>query len=97
LAFAQPQLLRRLLVFVQSYGTEHAQPASHGFALSASIFLVAVVQTSFLHQYFQRCFTTGMRVRAGLVSAIFKKSLRLSNEDRAGKSTGETINIMRCV
>ncbi|PWN42694.1 putative YCF1 [Ceraceosorus guamensis] len=94
LAFAQPQLLRYLLTFVQSYGTESGAPASHGFAISLAIFVVAVVQTAFLHQYFQRCFLTGMRVRAGLVSAIFKKSLRMSNEDRAGKSTGETINIM---
>lgn len=42
----------------------------------------------------QICFVTGMRVRAGLVGAIFKKSLRLSNEDRAGRATGDIVNLM---
>lgn len=95
LAFAQPQLLRRLLQFVQTWDndTEH-EPALHGFFFSSLLFVVAVVQTSFLHSYFQRCFVTGMRVRAGLVSAIYKKSLRLSNEDRSGRATGDIVNLM---
>ncbi len=34
-----------------------------------------------------------MRVRAGLVNLIDKKSLVLSNEDRAGRSTGDIVNL----
>ncbi|PWN90969.1 hypothetical protein FA10DRAFT_230362 [Acaromyces ingoldii] len=94
LAFASPQILRRLLQFVQTWETKHPEPALHGFFFSGLLFVVALVQTAFLHAYFQRCFTTGMRVRAGLVSAIFKKSLRLSNEDRGGRATGDIVNLM---
>lgn len=94
LAFVQPQVLRRLLQFVQSWEGENPEPASHGFFFSSLLFVVAVVQTCFLHAYFQRCFVTGMRVRAGLVSAIYKKSLRLSNEDRSGRATGDIVNLM---
>lgn len=96
LAFAQPQLLRRLLQFVQTWEDKDAvkEPAFHGFFFASLLFVVAVIQTSFLHAYFQRCFTTGMRVRAGLVSAIYKKSLRLSNEDRSGRATGDIVNLM---
>ena len=34
-----------------------------------------------------------MRVRAGLVSAIYQKALRLSN-DESGRSSGDIINFM---
>ena len=39
-------------------------------------------------------FHIGMRVRAGLVSAIYAKSLHLSNRARADVSTGEIVNLM---
>ncbi|PWZ02347.1 putative YCF1-vacuolar ABC transporter [Testicularia cyperi] len=96
LAFVQPQILRKLLQFVQSYDEEGSESRSptQGYLLSAALFCVAVTQTSFLHQYFQLVFVTGMRVRAGLVSAIFKKSLRLSNEDRGSRATGDIVNLM---
>uniref|UniRef100_V5E5X8 Multidrug resistance-associated ABC transporter n=1 Tax=Kalmanozyma brasiliensis (strain GHG001) TaxID=1365824 RepID=V5E5X8_KALBG len=95
LAFVQPQILRKLLQFVQSYdSSDPNQSAMQGYLLSGALFCVAVTQTSFLHQYFQLVFVTGMRVRAGLVSAIFKKSLRLSNEDRGGRATGDIVNLM---
>lgn len=34
-----------------------------------------------------------MRVRAGLVSLIFKKALVLSNDERAGRTTGDIVNL----
>lgn len=99
LAFVQPQLLRRLLQFVQTWdnartsSTAKPEAASHGFLLAIGLFVVAVIQTSMLHNYFQKCFVTGMRVRAGLVSAIYKKSLLLSNDERGQRSTGEIVNL----
>jgi hypothetical protein len=33
-------------------------------------------------------------VRAGLIALIYKKSLKLSNEGRAAKSTGDIVNLM---
>lgn len=35
-----------------------------------------------------------MRVRAGLTAAIYAKAMRLSNEGRAAKSTGDIVNYM---
>ncbi|KDN53139.1 putative YCF1-vacuolar ABC transporter [Tilletiaria anomala UBC 951] len=96
LAFAQPQVLRKLLQFVQNWDTEGHKNLvpMQGYVLSALLFFVAIVQTSFLHQYFQLAFMTGMRVRAGLVSAIYKKSLRLSNNERGKRATGDIVNLM---
>jgi ATP-binding cassette subfamily C (CFTR/MRP) protein 1 len=96
LSFSQPQLLRLLIKFVNEYN--HSEPGtvplSKGFAIAAAMFVVSILQTVALHQYFQRAFETGMRLKSSLTSAIFQKSLVLSNEDRAQKSTGDIVNLM---
>jgi ATP-binding cassette, subfamily C (CFTR/MRP), member 1 len=49
--------------FVSSQGdVETRQPAYKGYGIAILMFLTAVIQTMFLHQYFQLCFVTGMRV-----------------------------------
>ena len=95
LAFVQPQLLRLLINFVDSYrrGNE-PQPAIRGVAIALAMFATSVCQTAALHQYFQRAFETGMRVKGSLTSMIYAKSLKLSNESRATKSTGDIVTYM---
>ena len=94
LNFAQPQLLRFLITFVQSHSSSQPQPLIKGVAIALGMFAVSVSQTMCLHQYFQRAFETGMRIRGGLTSAIYGKAMRLSNEGRAAKSTGDIVNYM---
>ncbi|KAI9807281.1 MAG: hypothetical protein M1833_000024 [Piccolia ochrophora] len=94
LAFIQPQLLRLLIQFVDSYRTDEPQPVIRGVAIALAMFAVSVTQTMCLHQYFQRAFETGMRVKSSLTAAIYGKSMRLSNEGRASKTTGDIVNYM---
>ena len=96
LSFVQPQLLRLLISFVDSYrsGNPHPQPIIRGAAISLAMFAVSVAQSALLHQYFQRAFETGMRVKSSLTSMIYAKSMKLSNEGRASKSTGDIVNYM---
>lgn len=95
LFFIQPQLLRLLISFIDSYrGGRERQPVIRGAAIAIAMFLVSVSQTVCLHQYFQRAFETGMRVKSSLTAMIYAKSLRLSNEGRAAKSTGDIVNYM---
>ncbi|KAL9128115.1 MAG: hypothetical protein Q9217_003136 [Psora testacea] len=96
LSFVQPQLLRLLISFVDSYrhGNPHPQPIIRGAAITIAMFAVSVSQTVCLHQYFQRAFETGMRVKSSLTAMIYSKSMRLSNEGRATKSTGDIVNYM---
>ena len=94
LQFAQPQLLRLLISWVDSYRTPTPQPAIRGVALALLMFAVSVSQSCALHQYFQRVFEVGMRIRSSLTSMIYRKSLRLSNEGRSAKSTGDIVNYM---
>jgi ATP-binding cassette subfamily C (CFTR/MRP) protein 1 len=95
LAFVQPQLLRLLISFVDSYSVgQEPQPVIRGAAIALAMFAVSFIQTLALHQYFQRSFETGMRVKTALTSSIYAKSLKLSNEGRASKSTGDIVNYM---
>jgi ATP-binding cassette subfamily C (CFTR/MRP) protein 1 len=96
LAFVQPQLLKLLIQFVSSYSSESEapEPVIRGAAIAIAMFAVSVGQTMALHQYFQRAFETGMRIKTALTSAIYSKSLKLSNEGRASKSTGDIVNYM---
>ncbi|KAF2261083.1 multidrug resistance-associated protein 1 [Lojkania enalia] len=94
LNFVQPQLLRLLISFVDSYRTDEPQPVVRGAAIALAMFAVSVSQTACLHQYFQRAFETGMRIKSALTAAIYSKSIRLSNEGRASKSTGDIVNYM---
>jgi ABC-type multidrug transport system fused ATPase/permease subunit len=93
--FTQPQLLRFLIAFVASYkeGRE-PEPAIKGAAIALAMFAVAVFQTTMIHQYFQLTFVCGMRIKGGLTSSIYKKALKLSNEGRASKTTGDIVNYM---
>ncbi|KAL8782539.1 MAG: hypothetical protein Q9213_005304 [Squamulea squamosa] len=95
LAFAQPQLLRLLIIFIDSYrnGQQH-QPIIRGAAIAIAMFVVSASQTVCLHQYFQRAFETGMRVKSSMIALIYSKSMKLSNEGRAAKSTGDIVNYM---
>lgn len=97
LNFAQPQLLRLLITFVSSYSADSTvppQPVARGAAIAIAMFVVSMSQTACLHQYFQRSFETGMRIKSSLTAAIYSKSTRLSNEGRAAKTTGDIVNYM---
>jgi ABC-type multidrug transport system fused ATPase/permease subunit len=98
LAFIQPQLLRLLIKFVTDY-TKSAKagepiPLTRGLLISVAMFIVSVVQTAFLHQYFQRAFDLGMKIKSSLTSVVYNKSLVLSNEARQESSTGDIVNLM---
>ncbi|KAF8892115.1 multidrug resistance-associated ABC transporter [Infundibulicybe gibba] len=101
LAFLQPQLLRWLLAYISKYqharfgpGHPDTKPTPlEGFSVAGIMFIASIVQTITLGQYFQRAFETGMRVRAGLVTAIYSKSLILSNDERT-RASGDIVNLM---
>lgn len=98
LAFAQPQLLRMLIRFVNDY-TESVEksdplPLTRGVMIAGGMFVVSVLQTTFLHQYFQRSFEMGMQIKSSLTAVIYNKSLVLSNETKQETNTGDIVNLM---
>ncbi|QRG38744.1 hypothetical protein FDK38_003162 [Candidozyma auris] len=98
MAFAQPQLLRLLISFVNDYSESLKRddpiPLTRGLMIAAGMFLVSVLQTAFLHQYFQRAFDLGMKIKSSLIAVIYNKSLVLSNETKQESNTGDIVNLM---
>lgn len=92
--FIQPQLLRLLIQFVESYRTDHPQPPIQGVAIAIAMFACAMTFNVLLNQYFVIAYQVGLNVRASVVSLVFKKSLRLSNEGRGMSSSGDINNRM---
>ena len=64
-----PSLPRLLITFTE----DRDEPDWKGYFYAVLLFVTAVVQSLFLHQYFHRCFTLGMRMRSAIVAAIYKK------------------------
>jgi ATP-binding cassette subfamily C (CFTR/MRP) protein 1 len=101
LAFSQPQLLRMLLAYISRYQNarygllppDEPRPSPfEGAFIIVIMFIASVLQTITLHQYFQRCFETGMRVRASLATTIYAKALVISNDRE--QSSGDIVNLM---
>jgi ATP-binding cassette subfamily C (CFTR/MRP) protein 1 len=49
-----------------------------GYFFAVSLFIIVMIQTLMFQHYFQFCVITGMRVRSAIISAIYQKSLKLS-------------------
>lgn len=82
-------LFRMLIGFVSSN-----EPMWKGYFYAVLLFLTATVQTLILSQYFNRMFIVGLRIRTALISAIYRKALRMSNSARRESTVGEIVNLM---
>uniref|UniRef100_A0A0N4X318 ABC transmembrane type-1 domain-containing protein n=1 Tax=Haemonchus placei TaxID=6290 RepID=A0A0N4X318_HAEPC len=90
LQFVAPALLKYLISFIQN----HDQPLWLGISIASTMFIVAVVQSMILHQYFHLMFRLGMNIRSVLTSAVYSKAMNLSNNARKNRTTGEIVNLM---
>ncbi|XP_013142439.1 PREDICTED: multidrug resistance-associated protein 1 [Papilio polytes] len=89
LMFLSPQLLKVLIEFVKG-----DEPVWKGYVYAVGLLACASIQTMFLAHYFTRMYFVGMRIRTALTSAIYRKSLRMSNAARKESTVGEIVNLM---
>lgn len=89
LTFVQPQLLKALISFVET-----KDDLWKGYLYAVLMFATASVQTLILAQYFNRMLFVGLRIRTALISAIYRKALRMSNTARKESTVGEIVNLM---
>lgn len=95
LGFAQPQLLRFLILFIgDRVRNPDENPALKGALISAGMFFVTIIQTAMSNQYMLRVLEVGLGSRSSLTSLIFEKSMRLSNSSRSRRTTGDIINMI---
>ena len=77
LQFANPQIVNLLIDFVSS-----SDPDWKGFLYVGLIVIVTFVISILNSQAYYREYLVGLRIRTGLISAIYRKSLKLSNAAR---------------
>uniref|UniRef100_A0A8C0HR50 Canalicular multispecific organic anion transporter 2 n=1 Tax=Buteo japonicus TaxID=224669 RepID=A0A8C0HR50_9AVES len=91
-SFSFPNLLKNSVLI--SFIKNKDAPAWWGFLIAALMFICAVLQTLILHQHFQYCFVTGMRLRTGITGVIYRKSLVITNSAKRSSTVGEIVNLM---
>ncbi|XP_046664343.1 multidrug resistance-associated protein 1-like [Homalodisca vitripennis] len=89
IAFANPQVLNLMIEFVAS-----KEFMWRGFLYAVSMFVIAELQTVFFHQHLMSMYVIGINCRTALMSAIYKKALRISNSARKLSTVGEVVNLM---
>ncbi|KAF9392817.1 Canalicular multispecific organic anion transporter 2, partial [Podila verticillata] len=92
--YVQPLLLDVLLNFISSYSTDDPSPPEYGVILSIGMFVAALLASLASGQYFQMGTNLGLEFKAGLVSMIYRKSLKLSPNARRETTVGEISNHM---
>ncbi|PSS35050.1 ABC transporter C family member 2 like [Actinidia chinensis var. chinensis] len=87
--FVGPVLLNHLL-----QSMERGNPAWIGYVYAFSIFVGVSLGVLCEAQYFQNVTRVGFRMRSTLVAAVFRKSLRLTQEGRKKFQSGKITNLM---
>ncbi|KAI3839082.1 hypothetical protein MKW98_031032, partial [Papaver atlanticum] len=87
--FVGPVMLNLLLQSMQA-----GEPARIGYIYAFLIFVGVVLGVLSEAQYFQNVMRVGYRLRATLVAAVFRKSLRLTHEGRRKFPSGKITNLM---
>ncbi|KAG0199404.1 Multidrug resistance-associated protein 1 [Mortierella sp. GBA30] len=90
-SYALPVLLKEMLSYLEDY---ESKPVSYGITLAVCMFTASLL-ASLLNTYNRyQMLTIGVSTRAGLISMIYRKSLRLSPGSRNQSSSGEIANHM---
>ncbi|KAJ3693573.1 hypothetical protein LUZ60_009053 [Juncus effusus] len=87
--FVGPVVLNLLLASMQ-----RGDPSWNGYVYAFSIFAGVSLGVLAEAQYFQNVMRVGFRLRSTLVAAVFRKSLRLTNESRKKFASGKITNLM---
>mmetsp|Transcript_8049 Transcript_8049/g.17997 ORF Transcript_8049/g.17997 Transcript_8049/m.17997 type:complete len:1401 (-) Transcript_8049:232-4434(-) len=77
-----PFVLKSLLGYLNEC-KDGACEAREGLQWVGILFASNVLQTVVLHQYFHRCFRSGMRLNAAAIGLIYGKSLRIAGAGKA--------------
>lgn len=91
LTFSTPMLLNELISYVAVPGMA---PLWQGLLLVFALFIVTFLSAVLNGQYFLKTFLVGFRIRSGLISAIYRKSLRISSSAKKDTTVGEIVNLM---
>uniref|UniRef100_A0ACD5UVY2 Uncharacterized protein n=1 Tax=Avena sativa TaxID=4498 RepID=A0ACD5UVY2_AVESA len=87
--FVGPTVLSLLLESMQK-----GDPSWNGYIYAFAIFAGVSLGVLAEAQYFQNVMRTGFRLRSTLIAAVFRKSLRLTNDSRKKFASGRITNLI---
>ncbi|XP_048239875.1 multidrug resistance-associated protein 1-like [Haliotis rufescens] len=90
LLLCNPLLLGQLIEFVENNQTEEWK----GYTFGAILFASMSLQSVFFHALWHQSTSLGLRVRASIISAVFRKALSINNQARRESTVGEIVNLM---
>ncbi|KAF9372450.1 hypothetical protein CPB97_001258, partial [Podila verticillata] len=95
----QPLVTKAILTFAQNSWNAHANglplpPLWHGILMAVAFFVMGVLSTLALHQFWQRSTGVGVGIRTSLITTIYRKGLLLSSKAKQDFSTGKITNLM---
>lgn len=94
LTFASPLILNQLITYTTPRFDGSYGPLWQGLVLTFALFLATFLTSIFNGQYFWYTFLVGFRIRTALISAIYRKSLRISSAAKKDTTVGEIVNLM---
>ncbi|XP_040171081.1 multidrug resistance-associated protein 1-like isoform X1 [Anopheles arabiensis] len=89
LQFASPYLMQEMMAVIALDG-----PVWKGLLLTFALFAASLLLALLNGQYYYNTFLSGFRIRTGLVSAIYRKALRISSAAKKDTTVGEIVNLM---
>ncbi|TRM64251.1 P-loop containing nucleoside triphosphate hydrolase protein [Schizophyllum amplum] len=94
-----PLLVKAIIQFAtDSYSAymaghkETAPPIGKGVGLAIGLFALQAVTSFCTHHFFYRAASTGVLLRGGLITAIYSRSLKLTNKARGTLTNGKLVN-----
>lgn len=90
LTFASPVLLSAIISFV----TSNKEPDWRGILYAFTLFFLSLLESVLTNQEQVLTNLNVMRIRTAITSALYRKTLRLSNQGRQRYTVGEVVNFM---
>ena len=99
LQIASPMVMKLMMNFVESWNAAEdsgvvKQEQWKGIFYTGLFFCLLTLQSILLSQYSKHMSVIGVKVRTTLISALYKKSLRISAASKKESSMGEVVNLM---
>ncbi|XP_041353920.1 multidrug resistance-associated protein 1-like isoform X2 [Gigantopelta aegis] len=90
LLLLNPLILGLLIDFTEDKSVQEWK----GYLYAAILFCSIFLQSVFFHQTWHQSTSLGLRIRASIISAVFKKALTMDNKSRKKSTMGEIVNLM---
>lgn len=92
-ALLQPVILGILVAYIETEAVDR-DPVWVGYALSFLFAITGEIETIAYNTSLHLNMALGIRVKSGLIGAIYQKSLRMSNSVKKDFTIGEIVNLM---